>query len=141
MMSSEDTSSPVSASTLAYLMRCPVLRLIWLKETFSVSDVAGYRATGQVTSERRRKPFQLARGAMGYSDYATDGTSKNITGEPGLKHPACRNLSTTLIAVRSSARCGVLRRFAAAAGSVPEHRLRSCVGFGDGGSNDRNYRH
>src|SRR6266568_7192243 len=64
-MSSEATSSPVSASTLAYLMRWPVLRLIWLKETFSVSDVAGYRATGQVTSERRRKPFQLARGAMG----------------------------------------------------------------------------
>src|SRR5258708_5902422 len=70
-MSSAATSSPVSASTLAYLMRCPVLRLIWLKLTFSVSDVAGYRATGQVTSERRRKPFQLARGAMGYSENAT----------------------------------------------------------------------
>src|ERR1700731_4026390 len=65
MMSSAATSSPVSASTLAYLMRWPVLRLIWLKLTFSVSDVAGYRATGQVTSERRKKPFQLARGAMG----------------------------------------------------------------------------
>src|ERR1700737_1229295 len=72
MMSSEATSSPVSASTLAYLMRWPVLRLIWLKLTFSVSDVAGYRATGQVTSERRKKPFQLARGAMGYSENATD---------------------------------------------------------------------
>src|ERR1700716_4552158 len=68
MMSSLATSSPVSASTLAYLMRWPVLRLIWLKETFSVSDVAGYRATGQVTSESRKKPFQLARGAMGYSE-------------------------------------------------------------------------
>src|SRR5471032_3022647 len=68
MMSEASTSSPVSASTLAYLMRWPVLRLIWLKETFSVSDVAGYRATGQVTSERRKKPFQLARGAMGYSE-------------------------------------------------------------------------
>src|SRR5258708_4296793 len=67
MMSSLATSSPVSASTLAYLMRWPVLRLIWLNETFSVSDVAGYRATGQVTSERRKKPFQLARGAMGNS--------------------------------------------------------------------------
>src|SRR5437588_10557477 len=65
LMASLATSSPVSASTLAYLMRWPVLRLIWLNETFSVSDVAGYRATGQVTSERRRKPFQLARGAMG----------------------------------------------------------------------------
>src|SRR6202012_6292747 len=68
MMSSAATSSPVSASTLAYLMRWPVLRLIWLKLTFSVSDVAGYRATGQVTSERRRKPFQLARGAIGHSE-------------------------------------------------------------------------
>src|SRR6202043_3205289 len=72
MMSSVATSSPVSASTLAYLMRWPVLRLIWLKLTFSVSDVAGYRATGQVTSERRKKPFQLARGAMSYSENATD---------------------------------------------------------------------
>src|SRR5271169_1661385 len=74
MMSSEGTSSPVSASTFAYLMRWPVLRLIWLKLTFSVSDVAGYNATGQVTSERRRKPFQLARGAMGYSSDATTKT-------------------------------------------------------------------
>src|SRR6267378_1732736 len=64
MMSSFETSSPVSASTLAYLMRCPVLRLIWLKLIFSESEVAGYRATGQVTSERRKKPFQLARGAI-----------------------------------------------------------------------------
>src|SRR5277367_3969159 len=63
-MSSLATSSPVSASTLAYLMRWPVFRLSWLNETFSDSDVAGYSATGQVTSERRRKPFQLARGAM-----------------------------------------------------------------------------
>src|SRR5438132_9570877 len=72
MMSSAATSSPVSASTLAYLMRWPVLRLIWLKLTFSESEVAGYSATGQVTSERRRKPFQLARGAMAYSNAADD---------------------------------------------------------------------
>jgi hypothetical protein len=32
---------------------------------FSESDVAGYKATGQVTRERRKKPFQLARGAKG----------------------------------------------------------------------------
>src|ERR1700733_11551677 len=63
-MSSLATSSPVSASTLAYLMRWPVFRLSWLNETFSDSDVAGYSATGQLTSERRRKPFQFARGAM-----------------------------------------------------------------------------
>src|SRR6202051_1966456 len=84
MMSSEATSSPVSASTLAYLMRWPVLRLIWLKLTFSVSDVAGYNATGQVTSERRKKPFQFARGAMGYSENATT-TGKDNTVEPGFK--------------------------------------------------------
>src|SRR3954465_5891878 len=63
-MSSLATSSPESASTLAYLMRWPVFRLSWLNETFSDSDVAGESATGQVTRERRRKPFQLARGAM-----------------------------------------------------------------------------
>src|ERR1700709_759476 len=65
MMSSEATSSPVSASTFMYLMRWPVFRLIWLKLIFSESDVAGNKATGQVTRERRKKPFQLARGAMG----------------------------------------------------------------------------
>src|SRR5215217_4670461 len=65
MMSSFETSSPVSASTLAYLIRWPVFLLIWLKLIFSESDVAGYRATGQVTRERRKKPFQLARGALG----------------------------------------------------------------------------
>src|SRR6202789_1943431 len=89
MMSEASTSSPVSASTLAYLMRWPVLRLIWLKLTFSVSDVAGYRATGQVTSERRRKPFQLARGAMGYSELGYSetqrATPKLSTGRCGFK--------------------------------------------------------
>src|SRR4051794_18371216 len=65
MMSSFETSSPVSASTLAYLIRWPVFLLIWLKLIFSESEVAGYRATGQVTRERRKKPFQLARGAIG----------------------------------------------------------------------------
>jgi len=64
MMSSFETSSPVSASTFMYLMRWPVFRLIWLKLIFSESEVAGYKATGQVTSERRKKPFQLARGAI-----------------------------------------------------------------------------
>src|ERR1700694_5956613 len=115
MMSSEATSSPVSASTLAYLMRWPVLRLIWLKLTFSVSDVAGYRATGQVTSERRKKPFQLARGAMGYSEKATDEGPripqeyhKDTTGEPGFKR-AGRD------SINGVNRGGRLRRQAAAA--------------------------
>src|ERR1700730_11215730 len=55
-MSSLETSSPVSASTFAYLMRWPVFLLIWLKLIFSESEVAGYK--------RREKPFQLARGTM-----------------------------------------------------------------------------
>src|ERR1700759_1377558 len=63
-MSSLGTSSPVSASTLVYLIRWPGLRLSWWNEIFSLSEVAGYSATGQVTRDRRRKPFQLARGAM-----------------------------------------------------------------------------
>src|ERR1700734_2918552 len=100
MMSEASTSSPVSASTLAYLMRWPVLRLIWLNETFSVSEVAGYSATGQVTSERRRKPFQLARGAMGYSERRGPkrllATSKNTIGWAGLKHGGAGNLPTAL---------------------------------------------
>src|SRR3979411_1880416 len=87
MMSSLATSSPVSASTLAYLMRWPVLRLIWLKETFSVSEVAGYKATGQVTSERRRKPFQLARGAMGYSENADNRPARIPPEEPVSNMP------------------------------------------------------
>src|ERR1700730_14700883 len=84
VMSSFETSSPVSASTFMYLMRWPVFRLIWLKLIFSESEVAGYRATGQVTSERRKKPFQLARGAMGYSD-AQHSTSNDITAQTGFK--------------------------------------------------------
>src|SRR4051812_26442279 len=93
-MSSEATSSPVSASTLAYLIRWPVLRLIWLKLTFSVSDVAGNRATGQVTSERRRKPFQLARGAMGYSE--TQQTTRRYHLNTRFQSERAGNLSTKL---------------------------------------------
>src|SRR5436309_3040746 len=78
MMSSLETSSPVSASTCVYLIRWPVFLLIWLKLIFSESDVAGYKATGQVTRERRKKPFQLARGAIRNSEYR-DAT------EPGFK--------------------------------------------------------
>jgi len=64
MMSSFETSSPVSASTFKYLIRWPVFLLIWLKLIFSDSEVAGNNAIGQVTSDSRKKPFQLARGAM-----------------------------------------------------------------------------
>ena len=38
--------------------------MIWLKLIFSDSEVAGNKAIGQVTSDSRKKPFQLARGAM-----------------------------------------------------------------------------
>src|ERR1700683_3368414 len=75
MMSSLATASPVSASTLAYLMRWPVFLLIWLKETFSLSDVAGKSATGQVTSDSRKKPFQFARGAISRNSITPDGDS------------------------------------------------------------------
>src|ERR1700740_1959323 len=97
MMSSAATSSPVSAATLAYLMRWPVLRFIWLKLTFSVSDVAGYSATGQVTSERRKNPFQLARGAMGYSENAT-GDRQGYHWGTGLQAEGAGNLATALTA-------------------------------------------
>src|ERR1700721_3054000 len=61
-MSSLSTSSPVSASTLAYLIRWPVLRFNWLKLTFSDSEVAGSSVRGQVTHERRRKRVPCALG-------------------------------------------------------------------------------
>src|SRR5262245_20320000 len=54
-------------------MRLPVSLLIWLKLTFSRSLVAGKSWIGQDTSERRRKPFQYARGAMERS-YTTNFT-------------------------------------------------------------------
>src|SRR4029450_1976461 len=57
-------------------MRLPVSLLIWLKLIFSRSLVAGNSWIGQDTRERRRKPFQYARGAMGRS-YATP--AKQIT--------------------------------------------------------------
>src|ERR1700754_3141593 len=67
MMSADSTSSPVSASTFIYLMRWPVFLLIWLKLIFSDSEVAGYSATGQVTSDKRKKPFQFGRGAISHT--------------------------------------------------------------------------
>src|SRR5260370_12734257 len=77
-MSSLETSSPVSASTFMYLMRWPVFLLIWLKLIFSESEVAGCKATGQVTRERRKKPFQLARGAIEILQNATEPGFKTI---------------------------------------------------------------
>src|SRR3984957_21243088 len=81
-MSSLATSSPVSASTFAYLIRWPVCRLSWLNEIFSLSDVAGYSATGQVTSDNRRKPFQFARGAMGTQTPFRTSSTQDEWGSP-----------------------------------------------------------
>src|ERR1700738_5379347 len=99
MMSSLETSSPVSASTFMYLMRWPVFLLIWLKLIFSESEVAGYKATGQVTRERRKKPFQLGRGAIGYSKTLQNSDSRRSCpvgsdnlGVPLAVPPICRGL-------------------------------------------------
>src|ERR1700751_1256518 len=89
-MSSLAASSPVSASTLAYLIRWPVFRLSWLKEIFSDSEVAGYSATGQVTSERRRKPFQFARGAMDAVLQQRGRFGLKTNGGAWFRHPRCR---------------------------------------------------
>src|ERR1700737_4441273 len=87
-MSSLATSSPVSASTLAYLMRWPVFRFSWLNEIFSDSEVAGYSATGQVTSERRRKPFQFARGAMDAVLQTRGRFGLKTNAGPWFRHPS-----------------------------------------------------
>src|ERR1700722_6784610 len=92
MISSLETSSPVSTSTLVYLMRWPVFLLIWLKDTFSLSDVAGNSATGQVTSDSRKKPFQFARGAIFELRYYT---RLNLSGGSGFHHGHSGQLSPT----------------------------------------------
>src|SRR3569832_361172 len=61
-------------------MRLPVSRLSWWKRTFSRSDVAGKSWIGHDTSDRRRYPFQYARGAMACSPPTHKPT--------GLKRPA-----------------------------------------------------
>src|SRR5260370_4961242 len=59
-----ETCSPVPASTVCMRMRLLVLGLIMLKRMVSASEVAGHRATGQVTSDRRRCPSHDGRAAM-----------------------------------------------------------------------------
>src|SRR5882757_9916306 len=59
-----ETCSPVPASTVCMRMRLLVLGLIRLKRMVSASEVAGHRATGQVTSDRRRCPSHDGRAAM-----------------------------------------------------------------------------
>src|SRR5205807_7059802 len=86
--------SPVSASTFAYLMRWPVFLLIWLKLIFSESEVAGYRATGQVTRERRKKPFQLARGAIELLQNATEPGFKTILSQSFRQNLGAHQMNT-----------------------------------------------
>src|SRR5215510_16598742 len=111
MMSSLATSSPVSASTLRYLIRWPVLRLIWLNETFSVSEVAGKSATGQVTSDRRRKPFQLAQGAIAKLRFGRLGFKTFGCGR--FRHPAASDADSSLMGWARPgefALCALIRR-------------------------------
>src|SRR5215469_18586179 len=50
--------------------RFPVSLLSWLNRTRFASVVAGTRATGQLTRDRRRNPLQLARGmALSSNDH------------------------------------------------------------------------
>src|SRR3954452_23008306 len=96
-MSSLGTSSPVSASTFRYLIRWPVCRLSWLKEIFSLSDVAGKRATGQVTRDSRTKTFQFARGGMitqrsRYGDLDSRRTARHSSATPAGVHRKLRPL-------------------------------------------------
>src|ERR1700760_750184 len=101
-MSSLATSSPVSSSTFEYLIRWPVFRFSWLKEIFSDSEVAGYSATGQVTRERRRKPFQFARGAMDAVLQTSGRLGLKTIGGPWFRHPPAR-LRRENLGVRPSA--------------------------------------
>src|SRR3954451_22430698 len=136
MMSSLATSSPVSASTLAYLMRWPVLRMIWLNETFSVSEVAGYRATGQVTSERRKKPFQLARGAMGKLRQTQQTKGPEYHQEAPFQTWSAREFANGVNCHRSAARgprpttSRATRAAELGGAETPEHHRPSGVGFG-----------
>src|ERR1700681_4750249 len=84
-MSSLETSPPVSASTFAYLMRWPVFLLIWLKLIFSESDVAGYKATGQVTRAWEHDPARSAdsRIEIGTHSYELF-TQLRLDGKPAL---------------------------------------------------------
>jgi len=70
----------VVGSTLAYLMRWPV----WVdlvEANFSVSEVAGYSATGQVTSEKAQKAFHW-HGEHGILRKRNRSTNQDNTGEP-----------------------------------------------------------
>jgi hypothetical protein len=71
-------------------MRWPLCLLIWLKVTFSVSEVAGTSATGHVTSDSFRKPFQFARGAVANNSVHPDGDS---IGQPALGSPQPAGIS------------------------------------------------
>ena len=64
-----------------------------VERILSASDVAGYSATGQVTSDRRRKPFQLARGAM-YAELLVGGSDSRPIDRHSSDIPDHRNFET-----------------------------------------------
>src|ERR1700728_3489166 len=89
-MSSLATSSPVSASTLAYLMRWPVFRLSWLNETFSDSEVAGY---GTGAERKAQEAFPVRAGGHERGNPKNEGGSDSRrTADHGsdILHPSTR---------------------------------------------------
>jgi hypothetical protein len=67
--------------------------LIWLKLIFSDSEVAGNNAIGHVTSDNRKKPFQLARGAITQNSTCTQLSQyrrRAAEGESGGENSAIR---------------------------------------------------
>jgi hypothetical protein len=71
------------ASTLAYLMRRPVLRLSWSNETLSDSEVAEIERDGIGDERKAQKPFQFARGAMDAILRNEGGSDSRRTGDLG----------------------------------------------------------
>src|SRR5664279_2756394 len=86
-MSSQPTSSPVSAFTRCCFTRAPLRRSSWLKRTF-FSEIAEYSFTGMFTRPKLIDPLQMARGMvtpMGRLDHSSlpcsvAGTTTSMSG-------------------------------------------------------------
>src|SRR6187551_2625394 len=63
-MSSQVTSSPVSALVRTIFTRAPLRRSSWLNRTF-FSEIAEYSFTGMLTRPKLIDPLQMARGIEG----------------------------------------------------------------------------
>jgi hypothetical protein len=114
-------------------MRCPVFLLIWLKVTFSVSEVAGNKATGHVTRDSFKKPFQLARGVIVSTPFTLTATQSVKRPQVPVRQPqsAFRTGISDRIQNVAHGRGGLLWRQSAQRllASDPE-RLLSGVGVG-----------